>query len=141
MPEKVINAGDEVDSYCMSCKLILTHRVVGVVEGTPDKVICSTCGRKHKYRPNLPKSRQPKTGTAKKTTRTRRSKDPALLWEEAITGKDLSHPKPYAISGEFRENDIIDHKKFGQGLVMQLMGEGKMEVIFKEGTKLLVCER
>ncbi|PIE33829.1 hypothetical protein CSA56_09970 [candidate division KSB3 bacterium] len=139
MSEKVFNAGDEVDSYCMSCKLMLMHRIVAVVDGKPEKVVCGTCNRKHKYRPNLPKSRQPKT--AKKTTRIRRSKDPALLWEEAMTGKDLSNPKPYSISGAFLENDIIDHKKFGPGLVMQLMGEGKMEVIFKEGTKLLVCER
>lgn len=149
MSEKVFSAGDEIDSYCTTCKAVVAHRVFALVDGKVDKVICNTCKKKHKYRPNPPKSRtkstkskaQKSTTTKKKTTRTRRSKDPAVIWEESLSGKDLSRSKPYVTSDEFRQDDIIDHKKFGPGLIVQIMAEGKMEVIFKEGTKLMVYGR
>ena len=144
MSEKVINAGDEVDSYCTSCKLILAHRVVALVDDKPDKVLCMTCNRKHKYRPNLPKSRTKKadgdTGTKKKATRTRR-KDPALIWEEALAEKGSVEAKAYAMNGDFLQGDIIEHVKFGRGLVKEIQAEGKMDVLFKEGPKLLVYGR
>ncbi len=56
MSEKILTAGDEVDSYCTTCKLVLAHQIVALVDDTPDKVICKTCGKQHKYRPNPPKS-------------------------------------------------------------------------------------
>ena len=142
MSEKVLSAGDEVDSYCMSCKLILAHKIVALVDGKPEKVVCKTCNRKHKYRPNLPKSRQKKasSGTKKKRT-TRRRKDPAVIWEEAFAERDASQAKEYAMTGSFEQDDVIDHKSFGVGLVTEVRAEGKMEVMFKEGTKLLVHDR
>ncbi|PID56999.1 hypothetical protein CSB45_08730 [candidate division KSB3 bacterium] len=144
MSEKVYSPGDEVDSWCTTCKLVLGHRVVALVDGNVDKVICSTCNKKHKYRPNPPKSRAKKTATAKDTTpkkrvTRRRVKDPALIWEETLNGRALSDAAPYSFTGKFEENELIEHKNFGCGLVMRVMGEGKMEVLFKEGTKILVC--
>ena len=144
MSEKVYSPGDEIDSWCTTCKLVLGHRVVALVDGKVDKVICSTCNKKHKYRPNPPKSRAKKKatnadGTPKKRVTRRRTKDPAVIWEETLGDRDLSNPSPYSFNGLFKESELIDHKKFGCGLVMRLMGEGKMEVLFKEGTKVLVC--
>ena len=144
MSEKVYSPGDEIDSYCTTCKLVLGHRVVALVEGTVDKVICSTCKKKHKYRPNPPKSRAKKStsaadGTTKKRVTRRRTKDPAIIWEETLGDRDLSNQSPYTFEGTYKENELIDHKKFGCGLVMRIMGEGKMEVLFKDGTKVLVC--
>jgi len=155
MTEKVISAGDEVDSWCTTCQLMLAHRVVAAVEGKPEKVICKTCDKRHKYRPNPPKSRikklqtgkrktsasKKKATTKRKTTRTRRTKDPAIIWEELLAAKDVSYAKIYSMSAEFDQDDIIEHKKFGYGLVTEIRAEGKMEVVFKEGTKLLVRGR
>ncbi|MCP4404131.1 MAG: hypothetical protein GY801_43345 [bacterium] len=144
MSEKVYSPGDDIDSYCTTCKIVLGHRVVALVEEKVDKVICGTCNKKHKYRPNPPKSRAKKSktaadGTPKKRVTRRRTKDPAILWEETLDERDLTKQSPYSFTGDFKENELIDHKKFGCGLVMRLMGEGKMEVIFKEGTKVLIC--
>jgi uncharacterized Zn finger protein (UPF0148 family) len=151
MTEKVINAGDEVDSWCTTCKIVLAHQVVAVVDGKVEKVICKTCGKQHKYRPNPPKSRMKKSTTSaskkktkttkRKTKRKRKSKDPAERWEEALAEKDVSHAKVYSMGGSFDQDDIINHKKFGYGLVMEIRAEGKMEVLFKAGPKLLVCDR
>jgi uncharacterized Zn finger protein (UPF0148 family) len=150
MTEKVISVGDEIDSYCRTCKLVLAHQVVALVDGKVEKVICKTCGKRHKYRPNPPKSRARKTGTAskkettttrKKTTRTRKTKDPAARWEEVLAEKNVSHAKMYSMDGLFDQDDVIKHKKFGYGLVTEIRAERKMEVLFKEGTKLLVWGR
>jgi uncharacterized protein YcbX len=115
------------------------------VDGKPEKVICKTCNRKHKYRPNLPKSRQ-KSSSAdktkkKRTTRARKRKDPAVIWEEAFAERDASDAKGYAMTESFEQDDVIDHKTFGVGLVTEVRAEGKMEVMFKDGTKLLVHDR
>jgi hypothetical protein len=104
-------------------------------------VICKTCNGKHKYRPNPPKSRTKKSSSGKTTTRTRRKKDPAVIWEETLAGKDLSQPRAYSMQSIFVQDEIIDHSTFGVGLVTDIRAEGKMEVLFKDGPKLLVCDR
>lgn len=143
MSEKVIKVGGEVDSWCTKCKLMLAHTVVAMVEDTIEKVECKTCNGKHKYRPNPPKSRTKKaskSATKKKVTR-RRKKDPAVIWEEALEGKDVTQPKTYAMDAEFAADDVLSHPTFGIGLITEIRAEGRMEVLFKDGPKLLVCNR
>jgi len=148
MSEKVIAAGDEVDSYCTSCRLMLAHTVVALVGTKPDKVQCKTCGKQHKYRAKPPKSaggaatedapKKPKAVKAKTgTTRTRKTKETEAGWEEALAGRDMVNSKPYTISGEYQEREVINHKTFGFGVIVKLLAENKMQVRFKEGTKLL----
>ena len=144
MSEKVMNVGDEVESWCTRCKLMLAHTVGAMADGQIEKVICKTCNGKHKYRPNPPKSRMKKSSSGKtttKTTRTRRKKDPAVIWEETLAGHDVSQPTAYSMQGVLSQDEIIDHSTFGLGLVTDVRAEGKMEVLFKEGPKLLVCNR
>ncbi|GAK49437.1 hypothetical protein U14_00659 [Candidatus Moduliflexus flocculans] len=148
MSEKVIAAGDEIDSYCTSCRLMLAHTVVALIGEKPDKVQCKTCGKQHKYRAKAPKSAggattgdAPKKPKAVKTktgaTRTRKAKETEAGWEEALAGRDMANSKMYTIAGEYQEREVINHKTFGFGVVVKLLAEGKMQVRFKEGTKLL----
>jgi hypothetical protein len=155
--KKLIRVGDEIDSYCTTCKLVLAHQVVALVEGVVEKVICKTCGKQHKYRPNPPKSRTrqitspgttvdsaPKKKipkTKKPGTRTRKSKEPVNKWEELFAKKDISTAKMYSMSGVFEQDDVIAHKTFGYGLVTEIRAEGKMRVLFQKGMKLLVFGR
>jgi len=143
MSEKVLAVGNEIDSWCTKCKLMLAHTIQAMSDGTIEKVVCKTCNGKHKYRPNPPKSRTKKASTSatkKKATR-RRKKDPAVIWEEALEGKDMSQPKTYAMDAVFTEDDILEHPTFGVGLITEVRAEGKMEVLFKDGPKLLVYDR
>jgi hypothetical protein len=155
MIENVINAGDEVDSYCTTCKLMLAHRIVAIVEGRVDTVICQTCHKRHKYRPHPPKAsrvksdlpegatetREPRPAKEKKPKKTRKAKDLTGKWEELLAKKNVAQAKVYAMQGVFEQDDVISHAKFGYGLVTAIRAEGKMEVLFREGTKLLVCGR
>src|SRR5437868_2800815 len=54
---KPLKTGGEVDSWCTKCKLVLNHRVIAMVGGTPVRVECSTCGSHHNYRPRAPGER------------------------------------------------------------------------------------
>ncbi|MDY0093414.1 MAG: hypothetical protein RBT80_12020 [Candidatus Vecturithrix sp.] len=147
MSEKILTAGDEVDSYCTTCKLVLAHQIVALVDDTPDKVICKTCGKQHKYRPNPPKSLRAKTektgvrassAPRKKAVKPRKAKDMTAKWEESLAEHNMDMPKTYSMSEAFKQHDVITHKKFGRGIVTEVREEGKMEVLFKEGTKVLI---
>jgi hypothetical protein len=45
------------------------------------------------------------------------------------------------VSDRFREDDVIDHKSFGIGVVARVLSDQKIEVVFQTGTKVLVHER
>lgn len=39
----------------------------------------------------------------------------------------------------FNLGDIVDHPKFGKGVVSELFGENKMHVVFQDDIKTLMC--
>jgi hypothetical protein len=47
---------------------------------------------------------------------------------------------PYSMSGSFKNDDVIDHKSFGMGIVISASHD-KMEVVFSDEPRILVCNR
>ncbi len=101
-----------------------------------ERVKCHTCGSEHKYRPE---KKQVVKKEAKKSTVTRKvdSKKAYEILAERFKEKD---PLSYSMSGSFKTDDVIDHKTFGKGIVINA-SHYKMEVAFSDGTRLLVCNR
>lgn len=132
--------GQNVIAMCTKCELELAHVVLFHNEaGSIEKVKCQTCGSEHEYHPD--KTETPKK-TAKKTAKVRRTKkkDPVRDFEaltEKFKGKDTVD---YAMSGSFKADDVIDHKAFGIGYVINA-SYSKMEVVFSDKSRLLVCNR
>lgn len=62
-------------------------------------------------------------------------------WETLSKEVDTKIRKKYAIDAEFDTNQVIEHDTFGVGFVNQMLSETKVEVIFKDGIKRLVCNR
>ena len=132
--------GQNVNVMCKKCELevahvVLSHNEAGIIE----KVKCQTCGDEHEYLPA--KTKTPKK-TAKKTAKGRRTKkkDPARDFEaltEKFQGKDAVD---YSMSGSFKVDDVIYHKTFGIGYVISASAV-KMEVVFSDKSRLLVCNR
>jgi hypothetical protein len=56
----------------------------------------------------------------------------------AAMKNNLSLAKPYKASERFAIGDMIDHKTFGIGFVVTEIGQNKLEMLFREGRKLLV---
>lgn len=68
-------------------------------------------------------------------------KGQAKAWAKLQKKSEGAEATPYSIATEFTENDVVDHPRFGLGFVIQLLSPTKVEVLFEEGVKRLVCNQ
>ena len=135
-----LGVGKEVLSYCNKCKLTLAHIIVNMKsETTIGKVQCKTCKGTHAYKdPSAVKAsktkRGSKVGSAKKKTTQNSIAD---IWLEKVASA-TSKSQKYSIKTKFELNDIIDHPKFGPGIVDKLIDADKVQVIFRHDVKTLI---
>ncbi|MCP4898197.1 MAG: hypothetical protein GY906_14585 [bacterium] len=132
-----LQVSQDIDSFCLKCDLLLAHVIMSLKGDRPHRVKCKSCKDVHAYRVAKPKSRQAGTAKPRKTA----AKKPARAteYQRLLEGRDTSGAKPYSMTGSFGTDEIIDHAKFGIGLVIKQARPGRIEVLFAEGTKLMVC--
>lgn len=129
------SAGKEVLSYCGKCKLPLGHIIVSMKDtATIGKVKCNTCQAVHMYKDPATKAKKVKNTSTRK--RAKKTVSVGQLWMDEM-GKASGKARPYSIRERFIAGDIIDHKKFGPGIVQTLIDD-KIEVLFQHEMKLLV---
>ena len=133
---KIYSAGEDIEAWCTKCKMELEHTIVAMVDNLPKKVKCNTCSSLHNFKNKPAAKRRAGTGASgqKKKPRGKSYKDSLALLTEA----DRSNSKAYSIKNTFKENDVIEHSKFGTGLVLSTVKDNKIEVIFENGPKLLI---
>jgi len=143
---KPLTAGMEVDAWCTKCKLDLNHRIIAMEGDTIKRVECLTCRGHHNYR--RPKSAEPAKKTRKRSgsTTTKKARVTAAQeahksWEQAIMGKSPADFTAYRISETFAPGQLLRHKKFGDGVVAEVLEDGKVAVLFEDGQKTLVHGR
>ena len=112
------------------------------------RVECLTCRGHHNYR--RPRSEEPVKKPAKRaapaggsprTPRISTAVEARRAWEKAIMGKSPDDFTGYHISESFRQGQLVRHKKFGDGVVIELLEDGKVQVLFEDGAKTLVHGR
>lgn len=143
---KALTAGTEIDSWCTSCRMDLGHRIVAMVDGRPKRVECLTCGGQHNYR--APKSAQEK-GTAARPKRAKTAAAPRLTqraraeqervadWEAHLSGQPQDALTRYSMNHRFSEGELVLHKKFGEGYVIEVLEDGKVSIMFRDGPRTL----
>ncbi len=57
-------------------------------------------------------------------------------WQEAVGDKPDAPARPWSLSVSFARDELIEHPKFGRGIIVMVQG-AKIHVLFQEGTKLL----
>ena len=130
-----IGVAKEVLSYCGKCKLPLAHVIIDMKdETTIGKCQCKTCNAKHNYRDPVAEAKK----KASPTTKRKVAIPVGEIWKSAVATTD-GRAKPYAMDKRFQAGDLMDHATFGQGVVMQLVQDDKIEVQFEDSLKLLVC--
>jgi hypothetical protein len=151
MTSKILSAGDIIESRCTKCREVLNHRIVAMVEGKVVRVECNTCNGVHNYYPPpaAKTAKAPKKETVSKprstaaTPRTSR-KDPVEIereeWASLSPTFDLEKVLPYNMNSRFAAKRLIEHPVFGIGVVKTVTIPNKMQVLFKEGIKLLRCQ-
>lgn len=129
-------AGKEVLSYCSKCKLVLAHTIVSMKdENTIGKVECRTCKTTQAYKDPSTRTKKVKSKSMIPGGRTK-TMSVNDLWTEEIA-KAKGKPVPYTIRHTFVVGDMVDHKKFGLGIVQDIV-DGKIEVLFQHDIKTLV---
>jgi hypothetical protein len=130
-------AGKEVLSYCGKCKLPLAHIIVSMKDAsTLGKVTCNTCQATHAYKDPASKAKKVK-GLKTASGKSKKSISVGELWTEEMGKISGKTAVTYTIREFFEVGDILDHKKFGPGIV-QTRVEGKIEVLFQHEIKLLI---
>ena len=128
----------DIMAYCTSCKRNLIHIIVALDGEKIARVLCRSCKKEHAYKPpkNV-KEAQPKKRTPKAPPR-KKAEDALKKWQTALEKCNGLPGKVYSLTGIFDAGDKIDHGTFGMGIVDKLIKPNKMEVLFEEGTKVLV---
>jgi hypothetical protein len=128
-------AGSDIDAWCTKCKMMLAHVIIAMKGPKPARVECKTCRSVHAY-----KSASPGTPAARKKTATETG--PRLSdFDKLVQGKDISKAERYAPTTIFEEEQVVDHKQFGIGIVTRSLSDKKIEVVFKDATRVLVHSR
>lgn len=126
-----------VITVCTKCEMELDHVVVAHnAAGIVERVKCHTCGGEHKYRPD--KKRATKKTSVKQIST--KEVDSRETFERLAQKFKEKKPLPYRMSGSFKNDDVIDHRTFGMGIVISASHD-KMEVAFSDGPRILVCNR
>ena len=128
-----------LETQCTRCKLPLTHVVVTHnAEGIVERVQCRTCGSTHKYRPEKKTVKK----AAKRSRTPAKKKEPSApkVFEKLSTKFQDKDPVRYTMTGSYQENDVINHKTFGRGIVTAVYHQ-KMDVVFADASRMLVCDR
>ena len=145
---KTMGPGSEVDAWCTKCKLDLGHRVIAMEGPRIARVECLTCRGHHNYR--RPRSEEVSTAStprrkasdgASRSTgskRTPKKTDFRQRWEDAIMGKSAGDFTAYRIDVALAPGQLVRHKKFGDGVVSELMDGNKVQVLFQDGPRTLI---
>lgn len=146
---KVLHAGGEVDAWCTKCRLVLNHRIIAMLGPNPARVECSTCMSHHNFRARAPGEKAPSAGRASGTSGPRSARPTAASkaeaareerersWAKAIAGKTVDQFRPFSIQDTYEEGDLLQHKKFGEGVVLRVVDVRKIEVLFKDEPRVL----
>lgn len=134
--------GQEIISYCSSCKLDLKHVIVAHKSGNDGavaKVKCGTCMKIHAFRHN-PGVKA--LAAAAKKVRVPREKATVIPveveWRTSLDSRANAPQKPYAPTKEYHQGDVIDHPTFGCGVVRAVKDGNKFEIIFQRDVKVLI---
>jgi hypothetical protein len=129
-------AGRDLDAYCTRCKFETAHVIVAMDGQRIVRVQCKSCQSVHAYRggPPTPRSSSRASG---------RTKQPltASEYDRLMIGRDTSRARSYKPAEIYAAEEVINHAKFGLGVVVRVLADRKVEVAFDSGVKVLVHQR
>jgi hypothetical protein len=138
----------EVVAHCRKCGLDLNHVVVAMVNGAPKKVLCLTCKTEHAFHrpaeergaPSAPRAARvpgaPRT-SARAVAEAQALDAREKTWREHVSGKPASAFAVYSPRSSYKERQLLRHPKFGDGFVETVIDAGKIEVVFRDGSRTL----
>ena len=80
-----------------------------------------------------------KRAKSRSKTKSAKKPKPVLQWASVIKKATSDNTSPYKITCAYKPGEYIQHTKFGVGYVADICSKTKVEVLFEEGSKRLVC--
>lgn len=134
---KKLSVGQDIVHYCNTCKLDLGHTIVAMVGSEPARVRCNTCRAERNFRK---KKVIGEKKTASRETRRKTSSDLPSLYHQKLKDSLMRTPKNYRVDLEVETGDVIQHSRFGKGIVMKTIPPDRMEILFPDEIKVLACK-
>jgi hypothetical protein len=136
--EDADEVGADIEAYCPKCRADTTHVVITKYEDEIRRVQCSPCGDVHSYRKPRGETEEdvPEPLAAK-----RRQQLKKPTYEEYMAQVKTEQARAYSFHETYSDGDIVRHPKFGLGFVSELLSDGKLEVTFADGRRILVHNR
>jgi hypothetical protein len=129
-----MSVGQDLEAICGKCGEVW-HVVIAEAGGRIAKVECRQCGARHRYRPVRGES-------APAPRRAPRAGSPRAADPKPVVPADPSRPRrPFRVTDTYQVGDRVVHASFGEGVVQELKGGTKMEVLFESGPRTLVHAR
>lgn len=129
---------------CSKCGLDRYHKVLTHTNETTVRLKCEVCGKTGNHNLEVKKTALGKTKGASKGASARSTSARAALhateFEAFKTGADSAKATPYSMKITFKEDQIVQHPKFGLGLVRSVQAD-KIEVFFEDEVRFLVHAR
>jgi hypothetical protein len=142
--------GQDIDSFCRKCDLLLAHVIIAMNGSAVAKVECKTCRSIHAHKAEKKAAASTKTARAgseksrsskSSSSRTKKALSAGMDYADMMRGQDLSRALRYKPQSLFEEGHILDHPTFGLGVVTKLLDDGKIDVLFPIGSKVLIHNR
>ena len=134
--------GGNCDAWCTKCKLDLAHTIHAMVDGVPVKVECNTCHGIHKYRPTAEMRAAAKASRARRSSGSRSSTPKAppapTLWRQSLERLQGVEQQRYNVKESFEVDHVIDHPKFGIGVVVKILEPTRARVVFQDEERTMV---
>jgi hypothetical protein len=134
MPETILSPGDPLQARCTKCKKNTDSIVISITDNVPEKVQCSLCSRKHKYRPPTEAKKAAPRRLTSQTDNERKQ------WQTLLANVDSAKATAYSMTASYKVKTVINHPVFGLGLVQSLAGPQKVEILFESGKKTMRCK-
>ena len=139
LSKKKMEIGIEVEALCNKCKAATVHVVVAIKSQDMVRVMCKACQSLHRFKAPESKgvkkaAKVQKAQKVKLTPEARESKK----WNKLLLAADPEKAVAYSMSNVYAENDIIQHNKFGLGVVVKILDPSKISVVFEDGVKNMV---
>jgi hypothetical protein len=139
--------GHEIEAFCAKCKTDTIHIITSSDGNMIDRVMCQICFSYHRYRqPHARMFDEPpedlfeveKVEPPPKKTRKKSAHKIEETWDSLLTKVNQETSVDYVMSGNYETGLLLNHRKFGPGIIRSIVSENKIEVLFQDGLKVLV---
>jgi hypothetical protein len=129
-------AAEPAAGTCSTCDQIVARFAGAGIRPLRVAIKCRRCGTVHRHH-----APPPAPVKARRSAKAAAAIAHEVAYERLLAVTSGRKSRPYSVSGIFRPHDVIEHPTFGLGVVTHLIAGDKIQVVFKNGDKLLVCRR